>query len=95
MLGLGLENLRVRVRVRVRAYTEIFSPSTFSEKGDKDTQLSEFNVNILRSIINVSTELLQLRHELSVLNGIHHPLLVADFCRSMPPLTQRVYVLVS
>ena len=43
----------------------------------------------------IPTELLHLRHGLSLLIGIHQPPLVADFCRSMTPLTQHVYVLVS
>ena len=75
------------------------------ENGEKDIQLSEFQVNNFRSFITVSRTLLwcdgpyeavtRVRHRLSLLNGTHQPLLVADFCRSMTPLTQRVYVLVS
>ena len=43
----------------------------------------------------VPTQLLQVRHDLSLLNGIHQPLLIADFCQSMTPLTQGAYVLLS
>ena len=43
----------------------------------------------------VPMELLHLRHALSLLNEIHQPLPVADFCQSMTPLTRRVFVLVS
>ena len=56
--------MRVRVRARVRVgdngRVHPLSPSmysgllTFSEKGDKDTELSEPNVTKLRSVIIVS-----------------------------------------
>ena len=45
--------------------------------------------------VTVPAELLHLRHALSLLNGINQPLPMADFCRSMTPLTPRLYVLVS
>ena len=51
-------------------------------------------VRVRVRVREVPTELLQVRHESSLLNGAPQPLLVADFCRSMTPLTQHVYVLV-
>ena len=70
--------------------------SALSHKFNKSKFRSGSNKNLVCCYgVIIPTELLHLRHGLSLLIGIHQPPLVADFCRSMTPLTQRLYVLVS